>query len=69
LRVDVEVPLERRTNVLIIPRRAVHVADGAATVRVKSAGGIRPQAVRTGAHDGLHIEILDGLREGDVVVY
>jgi HlyD family secretion protein len=69
LRVDVEVPLERKTNVLIVPRRAVHVADGAATVRVKAAGSIRPQPVRTGSHDGLHIEILEGLREGDVVVY
>lgn len=69
LRVDVEVPLERKTNVLIVPRRALHATDGAAAVRLKAAGSIRPQPVRTGSHDGMHIEILEGLREGDLVVY
>lgn len=69
LRVDVYVQLARKENVLIVPRRAVELTDGVAQVRVKSAVGLRPQPVSLGAQDGLHVEILEGLNEGDVVAY
>lgn len=69
LRVDIYIPLVSKENVLIVPRRAVEQTDGAAQVRVKTAAGPRPQPVRMGAHDGLHVEITEGLKEGDVVVY
>jgi len=69
LRVDVDVPLEHKENVLVIPRRAVQISDGTARVRVKSAGGFRYQPVRLGAQDGINIEITEGLKEGDVVAY
>jgi HlyD family secretion protein len=69
LRVDVNVPLERRENVLIVPRRAVELSDGVARVRVKTATGLRTQPVDLGAQDGLKAEITRGLQEGDVVVY
>jgi len=69
LRVDVDVPLEHKENVLIIPRRAVQMSDGTASVHVKSTGGFRYQPVRIGAQDGINIEITEGLKEGDVVAY
>ncbi len=69
LRVDVDVPLEHRENVLVVPRRAVELADGAAKVRLKTAAGLREQPVRIGARDGMYAEILEGLEEGDVVAY
>ncbi|MBI1983669.1 MAG: efflux RND transporter periplasmic adaptor subunit [Acidobacteria bacterium] len=69
LRVDVDVPLERKENVLIVPLRAVELADGLATVRVKTAAGLREQPVRVGSRDGMYAEILEGLEEGDVVMY
>ena len=69
LRVDVDVPLEYKENVLVVPFRAVDFADGVATVRVKTAAGLREQPVRVGSHDGMSAEILEGLEEGDVVKY
>ncbi len=69
LRVDVYVPLAKKENVLIVPRRAVEFGDGVASVRVRTAAGPRPQAVRLGVQDGVNIEVTEGLKEGDVVVY
>jgi len=69
LRVDVYIQLARKDNVLIVPYGAVVVGDGAPSVRVKTATGVRPQTVRLGAQDGMNVEITDGLKEGDVVVY
>ena len=69
LRVDVFVPLERKENVLIVPRRAVAQSDGVASVRLKSAGGTRNQPVTAGSQDSMYAEIVEGLKEGDVVVY
>jgi len=69
LRVDVYVQLARKDNVLIVPRRAVEFSDGTATVHVKTPAGHSPRPVRLGAQDGLNIEVTEGLKDGDVVVY
>jgi HlyD family secretion protein len=69
LRVDVYVQLARKENVLMVPRRAVVLSDGIPLVQVRTAAGVRAQPVRLGAQDGMNVEILEGLREGDAVVY
>ena len=69
LRVDVYIQLARKDDVLIIPRRAVEMADGVPLVRVRTAAGTSSQQVSLGAQDGFNIEITKGLKEGDVVVY
>jgi HlyD family secretion protein len=69
LRVDVYVQLARKENVLLVPRRAVMLTDGVPLVRVKTAAGVSTQPVRLGAQDGFSVEIVDGLKEGDVVTY
>lgn len=69
LRVDVYVQLARKDDVLIVPFRAVEFHDGASSVRLKSASGVRSQPVQLGAKDGLNVEITQGLKEGDVGVY
>jgi len=69
LRVDVYVQLARKENVLIVPRRAVMLTDGVPLVQLKTAAGLRSQPVRLGAQDGMHVEILEGLKEDDVVAY
>jgi hypothetical protein len=38
-------------------------------VRVKTATGLRTQTIGRGAQDGVNVEVTDGLKEGDVVVY
>ncbi len=69
LRVDVYVQLARKDGALIVPRRAVELTDGAAVVRLKGSAGVEARALRLGAQDGFNIEVLEGLKEGDIVVY
>jgi multidrug efflux pump subunit AcrA (membrane-fusion protein) len=69
LRVDVYIELARKENVLVIPMRAVGFQGGAATVHVKTPTGVQSRKILLGAQDGLNIEIADGLREGEEVVY
>lgn len=69
LRVDVYVELVQKDNVLVIPLRAVEFRDGAATARIETPTGVQSRKVELGAQDGLNVEVADGLREGDVVVY
>jgi multidrug efflux pump subunit AcrA (membrane-fusion protein) len=53
----------------VIPMRAVEFQNGVATVHVKSPTGMQSRQVRLGAQDGLRIEVADGLREGEEIVY
>lgn len=69
LRVDVYIELARKDNVLVIPLAAVEYQEGVATVRVKTGTGVERRKVRLGAQDGMNIEVADGLREGEDLVY
>jgi ABC exporter DevB family membrane fusion protein len=69
LRVDVYVQLARKDNMLIVPLRALERTDSLFLVRVKTATGVRTQTIGRGAQDGVNVEVTDGLKEGDVVVY
>lgn len=63
-----EVEVARAENVLQLPERCLVHRAGGAFVTVRLADGRREErAVQLGLGDGLHVEILDGLREGDVV--
>jgi ABC exporter DevB family membrane fusion protein len=69
LRVDVFIEIVRKDHVLVIPLRAVEFQNGAAVVHVKTSNGLQTRKVEVGAQDGLNIEIADGPREGEEVVY
>jgi multidrug efflux pump subunit AcrA (membrane-fusion protein) len=69
LRVDVYIELARKDDVLVIPLRAVEVQDGVPMVHVRAAAGIESRKVQLGAQDGLNIEVAEGLREGEEVVF
>lgn len=58
-----------RTDVLVVPKRAVISEDGRSYVRVPS-GNAKPvrKEVKTGDSDDTHTEIRDGLAERDVVL-
>jgi multidrug efflux pump subunit AcrA (membrane-fusion protein) len=66
---DVEIVIDVRENVLIVPLRAVHIENGRAYVDVLSG---RRQVVRVEVEMGMmtetEVEIAGGLSEGDVVV-
>jgi HlyD family secretion protein len=69
LRVDVYIDLARKENVLVLPLHAVEYQQGVATVRVKTPSGLETRKVLLGAQDGLNIEALEGVSEGEVLVY
>lgn len=55
-------------GVVLIPERLILFEDGKKFVEVPDGEKSRKVEVRTGLSDGLNIEVLDGLKEGDKVV-
>lgn len=64
----VTIDLDRRTNVLALPIRAVHREGGRAFVMCSTKGKPEQRRVATGIRDDSYWEIVDGLHEGDEVV-
>ena len=62
---------QRASGVLLVPRRAVRIADGEAYVELVREGvrgtGLEQVAVTLGLGDSLNVEIMSGLQEGDPV--
>lgn len=68
---EVSVVLASSKDTVLIPASSVNqiTPDGRATVGVMSElGTVEPREIRTGITDGVHVEVLDGLREGDRIV-
>lgn len=59
---DLEIVTDRREGVLVVPLAAVHSRGAQRFVRL--AGGEERRIV-TGATDGMRLEVLEGLKEGD----
>ena len=55
-------------GVVLIPERLILFEDGKKLVEVPDGEKTRKVELRTGLSDGLNIEVLDGLKEGDQVV-
>jgi HlyD family secretion protein len=62
------VKIQEHKGVLIIPERLVLAEGEKRSVEVKQDEIISKVEVKTGLSDGLNIEILEGLKEGDLVV-
>jgi HlyD family secretion protein len=62
------IQIRERKQVVLIPERLVLFEDGKRFVEVPDGEATKKVEVRTGLSDGLNIEILDGLKEGDKVV-
>ncbi len=56
------------TKALSVPLSAVLTRDGAATVKVVKDGRIETRKVTVGMRSGGQVEIMDGLRDGELVV-
>ena len=64
-----EVEVARAENVLQLPERCLSHRGGASFVTVRLADGrTEERAVKLGLGDGLQVEVLDGVREGEVVL-
>lgn len=64
----VTVNLDRHTNVLALPIRAVRRDGGRTFVLCRKAGKAEPRWISTGIRDDNYWEITGGLREGDEVL-
>ena len=63
----VRLEIDRRQDVLTVPRDALRRRDGRRYVSVRRDGAFTEQEVRTGWRNDRVIEILDGLAEGETV--
>jgi HlyD family secretion protein len=62
------IQIQARKQVVLIPERLILFEDGKKLVEVPDGEKTKKVEIRTGLSDGLNIEILEGLKEGDKVV-
>jgi len=62
------IQIRESKQVVLIPERLIIFEDGKKFVEIPDGETSKKVEVRTGLSDGLNIEILDGLKEGDMVV-
>ncbi len=67
---NANVVIDRREDVLIIPERLVSYKDEKSQVDIPSNGenGRTAIEVKVGLSDAIHVEVLEGLEEGDIVL-
>lgn len=66
---NAEIVIEKREDVLVIPERLVSFGDEATTVTVlRPDGTTEEREIEAGLSDGITLEVLSGLEEGDRVV-
>jgi len=63
-----EIIVERQDKAITIPEDAILTFAGVQKVLVVKDGKAREQRVRTGRRDDRHVEITEGLNDGDVVI-
>lgn len=66
---NADIIIERRSDVLVIPERLVRFDGDRAFVRVRlGPEQVEEREIRTGLSDGITIEVLSGLEEGEQVL-
>jgi len=63
-----DILIRERKQVVLLPERLLLFEEGRRFVEVPDGEKTRKIEVKTGLSDGLNIEVLDGLKEGDKVV-
>jgi len=64
---NVTILLESREDVLAVPAKAVRRERGKSVVYVSAGGRLEPREIKVGWRDGLWIEVVSGLQEGQTV--
>jgi HlyD family secretion protein len=67
---NADIVVREKSDVLLLPERLVTFNDGKATVELPAGEGKEPvkKEIKTGLSDGLSVEVVDGLKQGDAVV-
>jgi macrolide-specific efflux system membrane fusion protein len=66
--VSATILLDKRSQVLAVPNRAIKREGGKKVVEVLENGRAVPKTIRTGWKDGGYTEVLAGVKEGDPVI-
>nr|WP_312578596.1 HlyD family efflux transporter periplasmic adaptor subunit [Sedimentibacter sp.] len=70
MNVDIEILSDERNNVIVVPIDAIHKLDGEYMVTIKDKEGNKSDVkVELGLANKDNVEIVNGVEEGDVVVY
>ena len=67
LTVTVSIVTAQKTNILLVPNKAITSQGGRYYVQVVSAGQTTQKMIQTGITDGQNTEVVSGLNAGDVV--
>jgi RND family efflux transporter MFP subunit len=62
------IPIERAKQAVVVPREAVTNRNGQRIVLRIDGDVVKSAIVKEGLNDGTHVQILDGLKAGDLVV-
>ena len=66
---NADIIITKKENIILVPERLVHIEDSIATVEVQDTSGvIASREVTTGLSDGIKIEIVEGVDEGELLV-
>ncbi len=67
---NADIVVKEQADTLLIPERLVAFNDGEASVEIPGGPGGEPtkQVIEVGLSDGINIEVVEGLSEGDLVV-
>ena len=67
---NADIAVREKQDVLLVPERLVAFADGKATVEVPGPGDGPPtkKEIKIGLSDGMNVEVVEGLRENELVV-
>ena len=66
---NADLVISKREDILIVPERLVTIKDSAATVEIQDTlGVVTTRDVTLGLSDGINIEIVEGVDEGELIV-
>lgn len=66
---NADIIIRRKEDILLVPERLVHMTDSISTVEIQdSLGLITSREVTTGLSDGINIEIVSGVKEGELII-
>jgi len=66
---NADIIITKKEDILIIPERLVEFVEDTAFVQLKDPSGeIERKMIKSGLSDGLNIEVVEGLKEGDALV-
>lgn len=66
---NADVIITRKEDILLIPERLISIEDSISSVEIQDTlGVITTREITTGLSDGINIEVVEGLSEGDLVV-